>query len=114
VPVRLLRPPERKGEAPPVAPVRDRTLAVAVAHAMAPSALARSVGGAAQHAAKPVAKRLLQAFDGFRVALLRGQREVFAGEEQFDGIGEESLAEHLAELVLRRVVAIQVDPFESK
>jgi hypothetical protein len=120
LPVRRLRRPERGGEAPPAAPVRDRALHVAVPRAGAVRTSVRNVVGAAEHAAKtvathllqskPVAIHLLQPRDGFRAALRGGQHEVFAGEEQLDGIGEESLAEHLAELVLRHAVAVTSRP----
>jgi hypothetical protein len=105
--VRLPTPPEHEGsEAPPVAPVRDRALRVAVPRFGAVGTRVWSVVGAAEHAAESVATHLIQPHDGVRVALRRGQRELLAGEEQLDGVGEESLAEHLAELVLRRVVAV--------
>jgi hypothetical protein len=74
----------------------DRALHVAVPRAGAVRTRVRNVVGAAEHAAKPVAKsvathllqskpvaiHLLRPRDGFRVALRGGQREVLAGEEQ--------------------------------
>jgi hypothetical protein len=93
-------------EAIPAAPVRVRTLEVAVPHPVAQGALARSVVFAAENAAKSFQTHLLQSRDSFRVALVGSKVEVCAGQLHLDPAVELAFAEDFAELPLRSSVSL--------